>query len=615
MVMSFGFTGAPGEWAPWGLATSALHRSYVPEDVFSCGPWAYHSHILVDDAILVEPRVGLRAEMSAHCYEENTKALLGDGAVNQEKVELEGSFGCEATVWGLTMNTEENTVGLPEQRLLKGAHLLALPVYSAGNHEMTLKDIQKLRGTAQSWTTVLPGLRLVLRAVDCFLSPGNPDDFVQPHRDQRADEAWTRLWAAIDLLKLLVSRPELWKERFISSMDRLLTVSEQLGLPGAEQWTRVVSSDATPELHGAVDWKARKVTRQEVEPFMAHLKRQGEELPTIIAVAELLGLVAMAAALGHTWQNELIIYIGDNSNVVHWLRSRAPRNRLAQLLMRTLMCLEVKLRFSIQAYYVRTYHNKTADWLTRCTQEEFEAGIRERRLEWVSAELPWAEALAASERGDSLFLVGMDAADMQVAQALTGQHISRSLKSGTPFLEGWRLCDMDGNQGDYAAVWSSWGGAVISCHTSKKSLYAGAVNDLTHLDLPDVQSVSTNSPKKLLCAGTAPPDPSGVKGLRLARQAVSMGADAVILEAPKNHPWSRAEGYLRGKGWTVTVFEFETTALGAALWRRRSSTLALKTGIGRPRTPAELDLTTVIGTPARHYLREEDPDSYTDDCW
>eukprot|EP00971_Amphidinium_carterae_P057392 1134727-Amphidinium_carterae.1 len=25
MVMSFGFSGAPGEWAPWGLATAMLH--------------------------------------------------------------------------------------------------------------------------------------------------------------------------------------------------------------------------------------------------------------------------------------------------------------------------------------------------------------------------------------------------------------------------------------------------------------------------------------------------------------------------------------------------------------------------------------------------------------
>eukprot|EP00971_Amphidinium_carterae_P346831 6488541-Amphidinium_carterae.1 len=191
-----------------------LHRSYVPENRWLEGPWSFHSHILVDDAVLVEPAVGNRPALSAQCYEENTKALLGVSAVNQDKVVLEGTYSCEATIWGLVMNTETNTVGLPEQRLQKGAHLLALPVYTTGNREVTLRDLQKLRGTAQSWTPVLPGLRLVLRAVDVFLKPINPDDYVQPSIEWKADEAWEQLWAAIDLLKLLVARPELWQERF-----------------------------------------------------------------------------------------------------------------------------------------------------------------------------------------------------------------------------------------------------------------------------------------------------------------------------------------------------------------------------------------------------------------
>eukprot|EP00971_Amphidinium_carterae_P292552 5807922-Amphidinium_carterae.1 len=155
-------------------------------------------------------------------------------------------------------------------------------------------------------------------------------------------------------------------------MNRLLSVSEQLGLPGAEQCARVISSDATPEIHGAVDWKSRRVTRQGVTQFISWMARNGEDPQVIIAVAELLGLVAMAAALGHSWKDEMILYIGDNSNVVHWLRSRAPRNRLARMLMRTLMCLEMKYKFTVHAYYVRTYHNRTADWLTRCTDEEFQ---------------------------------------------------------------------------------------------------------------------------------------------------------------------------------------------------------------------------------------------------
>eukprot|EP00971_Amphidinium_carterae_P224535 4454252-Amphidinium_carterae.1 len=589
MVMSFGFTGAPGEWAPWGLATSMLHRTYVPEDPYTEGPWSFHSHILVDDAVLVEPMVGNRASISASCYEENTKALLGEGAINQEKVVLEGAYSHEATVWGLTMNTHTGTIGLPEQRLLKGAHLLALPVYSTGNYEITLKDLQKLRGTAQSWTPVLPGLRLVLRAIDVFLKPTEPDAFVQPSSDWPVHDAWTQLWSAFDLLKLLVARPELWKERFVTSMTRLLTVSEQLGLPGAAKHARVISSDATPEIHGAVDWTARLVTRQSVEKFMECLTRQGEEARIIIAVAELLGLVAMAATLGHTWRHELIIYIGDNTNVVQWLKSRAPRNKLAQMLMKTLMCLEVKEKFVVHAYYVRTYHNSTADWLTRCTQEEFQEGLRTRKLEWVDAELPWREALVAAERGNLLFLVGMDEADLQVAQTLTTQRLESMPSNQLEDIHTWVLYDMDEPDGDYAAVWQGWNGRVWEPEDCGR----------------------------LICTGTAPPDPSGVKGLKLAQRAVQLGAEAVVFDAPRVHDWSRTESFLREREWAVTAFEFDSTTMGAAVWRQRRGLIARKGDVARPPTPEELGLQVVVGTPARHFLHrcEENEADAEADRW
>eukprot|EP00971_Amphidinium_carterae_P105852 2096399-Amphidinium_carterae.2 len=613
MVMSFGFTGAPGEWAPWGLATTALHRAYVPADPFTEGPWSFHSHILVDDAILVEPQIGNRPEISAFCYEENTRALLGENSINQDKVQLEGEYGCEATVWGLAINTMTDTIGLPEQRLLKGAHLLALPAYTAGNRDLTLRDVQRLRGTAQSWTTVLPGLRLVLRSVDLFLKPVEQDEFVRPNVRWGDEEAWEQLWAAFDLLKLLVSRPELWKERFVASMNRLLTVSEQLGLPGAHLKTRVVSSDATPQMHGAVDWKARKVTRQEVTPFMEHLARQGEDERVIIAVAELLGLVAMAAALGHTWREETVIYIGDNSNVVQWLRSRAPRNRLARLLMRALMCLEVKEKFVIHPYYVRTYHNTTADWLTRCTDAEFEVGLKMKGFEWLDAGMPWREALTASERGDLLFLVGMDAADMQVMQALAVQRIAQAETAGFTPLNDWELCDLDGEEGDYVAVWKGWGGHAT--HWTPKRLLGAGTTKPNNAEKPDSRETTTNTSKKLLCAGTAPPDPSGTKGLKLVQMAVEMGAEAVTLEAPRNHDWSRAERFLREKGWTVTVFQFDTSALGAAVWRKRGALLGRKGEHDRVKTPEELGLQTVLGTPARHFLQGSANEQSREGTW
>ena len=38
---------------------------------------------------------------------------------------------------------------------------------------MTLLDLQKLRGSEQSWTAVHPGLNAELRSIDVFLGPAS----------------------------------------------------------------------------------------------------------------------------------------------------------------------------------------------------------------------------------------------------------------------------------------------------------------------------------------------------------------------------------------------------------------------------------------------------------
>ena len=60
------------------------------------------------------------------------------------------------TAWGLTFDTVAETVRLPENRTVKGAHHLAGPVYEPGNRRLGLLDVQRLHGTCQSWVPVLP---------------------------------------------------------------------------------------------------------------------------------------------------------------------------------------------------------------------------------------------------------------------------------------------------------------------------------------------------------------------------------------------------------------------------------------------------------------------------
>ena len=164
LVSSFGFSGSPGEWTLWGRATEELHRVHAPADARRDGAVNFDGKILVDDMVLVEPCLGLRPWISAETYQWAVMKLLGDKAVNAVKDAEEGIYGPEQLVWGVAINTETERMSLPEARVLKGAYLLQGSEYSFGEKTLTLKGLQRFRGIATGWSTIVGGLKNELKA-------------------------------------------------------------------------------------------------------------------------------------------------------------------------------------------------------------------------------------------------------------------------------------------------------------------------------------------------------------------------------------------------------------------------------------------------------------------
>eukprot|EP00971_Amphidinium_carterae_P087287 1727404-Amphidinium_carterae.1 len=117
-----------------------------------------------------------------------------------------------------------------------------------------------------------------------------PDCLVQPRADiQDKEEAWNELWLTFEVLRLLCARPEVWGSRYTAGLSDLLSLQEQLALPGMRDRVRVVSSDATLDKHAAVDWTSKVTAQHSVTPFTCQLARDGFEEDTRIGIAELLG--------------------------------------------------------------------------------------------------------------------------------------------------------------------------------------------------------------------------------------------------------------------------------------------------------------------------------------
>lgn len=132
----------------------------------------------MDDAVLIEPKIGLRPWVSVQAMETCTRKALGDGAINAAKDEVEG-------VWGLMYDTERNTQALPPQKLEKASYLLHLPEFDHGNTRVPLKLVQELRGNQQFWVSVLPSLKPLLAATNALLGPPTSDGLAQPRGDEQ----------------------------------------------------------------------------------------------------------------------------------------------------------------------------------------------------------------------------------------------------------------------------------------------------------------------------------------------------------------------------------------------------------------------------------------------
>ncbi len=67
----------------------------------------------MDDAILIEPLLGLRPWASQVAYEAMATRIFGPSALNLEKDAVEGCLQTCQTCWGLEFDTERGTVRIP----------------------------------------------------------------------------------------------------------------------------------------------------------------------------------------------------------------------------------------------------------------------------------------------------------------------------------------------------------------------------------------------------------------------------------------------------------------------------------------------------------------------
>ena len=189
-----------------------------------------------------------------------------------------------------------------------------------------------------------------------------PSTFSSAQQLHRTQGAWRDLWELFKEVGWLCARPDTWSTKFGASLRELLPIRERLALAGEwEAGAVFVSSDATKKVIGAIDWANGLV-----------MQRCQEQDEIAIHVAEMLAFLAFACHAGHLWSGKAVLYGGDNQIVRSWVGDRKAGTAVGRVMVRITDLLEMRFRFALIPAWWRTYHNVHADYVTRCTEAEFQ---------------------------------------------------------------------------------------------------------------------------------------------------------------------------------------------------------------------------------------------------
>ena len=558
--LTFGWCGAPGEYMLFAWVAKQAFHGHKPENPGWHGSTPFKSFVLMDDTVLIEPLLGVRPWMASCIVEECTRNTLGPSTLNEEKDLIEGKFEVEKLIWGLNYNTAKGTRSLPAVKLEKASHLLHLPEFDHGNRRIPLKLVQELRGNQQFWLAVMPSLGPLLQATNELLGPPDADGYAVARGEELEKErTWQRFWEAVELQRLLVDNRAVWEARFTHPLMESLSVEEMMALPGQRDKLVWASGDATLDRVAGIDWNAKKAFSCQVEPlknalnqFIAEATQDvatqtWEEGSFIISITELLAVVTLASLRAAEWKGHSVLYAGDNQNVIRWLAKRQARHPVATYLLQILAALEASTSFRVFGAFLRTYHNVTADALTR---EDAERVMSQRGLEEL---LGAREALTTQlNRGwqrRALIWAGQDDADSRQALKLAERRYPELVKSSPPEMSnllGFRVIDVSSGLARYAKEGFTLGAQVLGSMDELESSGSMPLGYFQSMGVVGDESIRSLS-----------------RGVARARPK------AVWVDVRTESAGKRVASALQGNGWNLKLVQLSGRSLGDQTWWRR----------------------------------------------
>ena len=237
-----------------------------------------------------------------------------------------------------------------------------------GSQHVTLKALQSLRGYMQHWLTSSVFWASCIQPVDLLLNYASGDSV---NVSCANFQIWSGYWDMLSLIQLVARDEVAWPTLFQNSIERTVASHHRFSGPRVQEEMSWLTTDATLNVIGVVDWKNRTFLRADADQLMKfYVDKDG--LTAGIADMELMGLV-LGGVDGFAAHPGAILFIGvDNLNAVYWVIKGKPRGEFARKLLSNFLLRCVYNGVEVIIFYLRTNHNVTADEITRVEENSVE---------------------------------------------------------------------------------------------------------------------------------------------------------------------------------------------------------------------------------------------------
>ena len=416
LVMPFGWNGSPANFAVFGDSISLIHAQFGMGRPDWFLPIPFLSRLYVDDGLLFDIKNAIRQLANTTTWEAITVGVLGDEAINQDKLDEEGDWSHTHTMLGFDIDSSTLSISLPDVKVAGARVLFEQLAEKTGPHVLEVVTLQQIRGHVEHFKST--------NSMWKFLT--GPIDLLLRYTDERAvwvncpvPEIWQSFWNSLSLIFDTLPCESRWKNLFRGSLMRLLTPDQRLSirldrvsprfLPDNFVW---VSVDATLELLGGLSWGDGEFFRCPTNAALPHFRPPVIGEPIISECELVAATMAIMTWAQHGCRN--IVLCTDNMNVLSWVEHARSHSPIPNRILRALNTFCLLREVDVLPVYVRSEHNSFADGITRWTQGELtDWATNEGMVEvdavsrlWANMALPYNPGLGAASPPNTFAILG-----------------------------------------------------------------------------------------------------------------------------------------------------------------------------------------------------------------